>query len=101
MRYLTDTLRMLAYRAKLDLANQLAPHRSKPETAHEVVRHTLLASKASQVLNHRAGILKVRLLHQSRNCLDEALNPLLAELNKIRAVYPGTNLRLVYEFVSG
>ena len=44
MRYLMDTLRMLAYRAKLDLARQLAPHLSKPETAHEVVRHTLFDS---------------------------------------------------------
>jgi len=101
MRYLMDTLRMLTYRAELDLARQLAPHLSKPETAHEIVRHTLFASEASLVPDHRAGILRVRLMHQSRNCLDEALQPLLAELNKTRTVYPGTNLRLVYEFVSG
>ena len=61
--------------------------------AHDVVRHPLSASQASLVSDHRAGILKVRLLHQLRNCLDEALNPLLAELNKTRTVYPGTNLR--------
>ena len=92
---------MLAYRAELDLARPLAPHLSRPETAHEVVRHTLFASEASLVPDHRAGILKVRLLHQSRNCLDEALKPPLAELKKTRTVYPGTKLRLVYEFVSG
>lgn len=57
------------------------------------MRHPLSASQASLVSDHRAGILKVRLLHQLRNCLDEALNPLLAELNKTRTVYPGTNLR--------
>ena len=34
----------------------------------------------------RAGILKVRLLRQSGNCLDEALKPLLAELDKARTV---------------
>ena len=47
MRCLMDTLRMLAYRAELELARQLAPHLSKPETAHEVVRHTLFASEAN------------------------------------------------------
>ena len=39
-----DTQRRLAYRAELDLAGQLAPHVSKPESAHEMVRHTLIAS---------------------------------------------------------
>ena len=38
-----DTLRLLAYRAELDLAGQLAPHLSKPDTAHGIVRHTLFA----------------------------------------------------------
>ena len=101
MRYLMDTLRMLAYRAELGLARQLAPHVSTPETAHEVVRHRLFASEASLVPDHRADILRVRLLHGSRNCLDEALKPLMAELNATRAAYSGTKLRLVDEFVGG
>ena len=65
------------------------------------MRHTLFASEASLDPSHRADILKVRLLHPSRNFLEEALKPLLAELNKTKMVYPRTNLRLVYEFVSG
>ena len=101
MRYLMDTLCMLAYRPELELSRQPAPHLSKPETAHEVVRHTLFASEASLVPGHWAGILKVRLQHQWRNSLDGALKPLLAELKKTRTVYTGTNLLLVYEFVSG
>ena len=101
MCYLVDTLPMLAYRAELELARQPASHLSKPETAHEVVRHALFASKASLVPHHWAGILKVRLQHQCRNSLDEVLKPLLAELKKTRTVYTGTNLPLVHEFVSG
>ena len=97
MRYLMDTLRMLAYRAELELARQLAPHLSKPKTAHEVVRHTLFASEASLAPDHRADILRMRLLHGSRNCLDEALKPLMAELNATRTVYSGTDLPLANE----
>ena len=82
MRYLMDTLRMLAYRAELEVA--------KPKTAHEVVRHTLFASEASLAPGHRADILRMRLLHGSRNCLDEARKPLMAELNATRTVYSGT-----------
>ena len=99
--YLMDTLRMLAHRAELGLARQLASHQSKPETAHEMVRDTLFTSEASLGPDHRAGVLEVCLLHQSRNCLDEALKPLRAELNKTRMIYSGTNRRLVHEFVSG
>ena len=79
----------------------LAPHLSKPETAHEVVRHTLFTREASLVAERRAGILKVRLRRQSRSCLDDALKPVMAELNETRTVYPGTNLRLAYEVVGG
>ena len=43
----------------------------------------------------------MRLLHESHDYLAEALKRLLAELNKTQAVYPGTNLRLVCESVSG
>ena len=66
-----------------------------------MVRHPLFTSEASPVAKLRAGILKVRLRHQSRNYLDEALQPLPAELNETRTEYPGTNLGLVYEFVGG
>lgn len=66
-----------------------------------MVGHTLFSSEASLVPNHRGSIVKMRLLYQSCNCLDWALKPVLRELDKIRTVYPGTNLRLVYEFVSG
>lgn len=93
--------RMLAYRAELDLARQLAPHEQEPETTHEVVDHNLFASEASLVADHQAEILKVRLLHHSHICIEEALKLLRVGLNKIRMVCPGTDLRLLYECVSG
>ena len=46
-----------------------------------------------------AGRLTVRLLHQASQGQDEALAPLLAELNQTRTLYPGTDLRLVYEIL--
>ncbi len=101
MRYLMDTLRMLAYRAELRLAEQLAPHLSRPEMAHEVIRETLLSSEASLLPEPRRGILRVRLPRQSQAHLDEALEPVLQALNETRTVYPGTELRLVYEFNGG
>ena len=37
----------------------------------------------------------MRLLHESHDCLAGALKRLLAQLNKTKTVYPGTNVRLV------
>ena len=101
VRYAMDSLRMPAYRAELVLARQLAPHLSNPETANEAVCNTLYASEADPVPDNQAVILNVLLPHQSRTCLDEALGPLLAEVNNTKTAYPGTNLRLVSELVSG
>ncbi len=38
-------------------------------------------------------------MHQASRGRDIALAPLLKELNQTRTVYPGTNLRLVYEIL--
>lgn len=42
----------------------------------------------------------MRLLRQSQRSLDAALAPLLAALNETGTCFPGTQLRLVYEFVT-
>ena len=83
------------------LAEQLAPQLSRPEMAHEVIRETLLASEASLLPEPRQGVLRVRLPRQSQAHLDEALEPVLQALNETGTVYPGTDLRLVYEFNGG
>ncbi len=100
LRYLMDTLRMLVYRTQLSLAAAIAPQLAQPEQAHALVRQSLLSAEASLQPDHQAGILRVRLLHQSRQAWDAAVQPLLTALNQTRTLYPGTQLRLVYEFVS-
>ena len=59
-----------------------------------------LRSPASLLPDPAAGTLTVRLLHQASRAHDAALAPLLAELNATRTVFPGTQLRLVYELPS-
>ncbi len=57
----------------------------------------------TQVSNspNNLALNSVRLLHQSCQALDEAVQPLLTALNQPGTLHPGTNLRLAYEFVSG
>ncbi len=91
---------MLVYLTQLSLAAAIAPQLAHPERAHALVCQSLLSAEASPEPDHRAGILRVRLLHQSRQALDAAVQPRLTALNEPRALYRGTNLRLVYESVS-
>ena len=99
LRQLMQTLRMLAYRAETCMAAALAPELDNPETARSLLK-ALFQSDASLLPDPAAGTLTVRLLHQASRAQDAALAPLLAELNRTRTVFPGTQLRLVYEFPS-
>lgn len=50
--------------------------------------------------NEQAGTLTVRLHHLAIRAQDDALRHLCAELNATETVFPGSQLRLVYELVS-
>lgn len=96
LRQLLHTLRMLVYRAETAMAVVLAPQLDNPETARSLLK-ALFRSDASLLPDPAAGTLTVRLLHQASRAQDAALMPLLEELNQTRTVFPGTQLRLVYE----
>ena len=98
LRALTDTLRMIAYRAETAMAAAVAPEPGNPDTARSLLK-ALFQTDASLLPDPAAGTLTVRLLHQATRARDAALAPLFDELNRTRTVFPGTNLRLVYEIL--
>ena len=99
LRQLMQMLRMLAYRAETCMAAALAPQLDNPETVRSLLK-ALFRSEASLLPDPAAGTLTVRLAHQASRAQDAALAPLLAELNHTRTVFPGTELRLIYELPS-
>ena len=96
LRQLMHTLRMLVYRTETAMAVVLAPELDNPETVRSLLQ-ALFRSDASLLPDPEAGTLTVRLLHQASRAQEAALVPLLEELNQTRTVFPGTELRLVYE----
>ena len=96
LRQLHDTLRMIAYRAESAMALAVAPEMDSPDTARSLLK-ALFRSDASLRPDPAAGTLRVRLLHLATRAQDNALAPLIEELNRTRTVFPGTQLRLVYE----
>lgn len=47
-----------------------------------------------------AGTLTIRIHHMANRAADTAVEHLCDELNATMTIFPGTNLRLVYELVS-
>ena len=57
----------------------------------------LFRSKADIISNHQFGILRVRGIGSPHDSADDAVRELFRELNQTETIYPGTDLRLVYE----
>ena len=57
----------------------------------------MLTSDANIIPQPDAGILRIQLLGLGSDACDRMLAPLIEELNATRTLYPGTELRLVYE----
>ncbi|MGH9485036.1 MAG: putative transposase [Terriglobales bacterium] len=96
-KHLTDTLKMVAYRAETALVRCLTPHYGRTEEeGRALIREMLLTSAdiLPEADNHR---LRVRLHSLANPRSNEALAKLCEALNAIEIRYPGTDLTLVYE----
>ena len=67
--------------------------------ARSLIRE-LFETEADLIPDYEQGILTVKLHHLSSRKLDDASRFLAERLNAAEALYPGTNLRLVYKMVS-
>jgi transposase len=96
-KHLTDTLKMVAYRAETALVRCLTPHYARTEDeGRALVREMLLTSAdlLPEADHHR---LRVRLHSLANPRSNEALAKLCETLNALEIQYPGTDLKLVYQ----
>ena len=95
-RLFIDIIRMIAYRAETRMVPAVVSAQGKKPNPRKALQ-ALFEADASIIPDHAEGLLKVRILGLGSNCADRALKPLLDELSATETVYPGTNLKLVYE----
>jgi transposase-like protein len=93
---LTDTIKMIAYRAETALVGLLRPHLAKEEEARALVRE-LFVSSADLEPNEQKNTLTVHIHRMACPAHDKAIGALLAELNQLAFHHPETNARLIYE----
>ena len=93
-KHLTNLIKMVAYQAESDLLRLVAPHYRRTDDEGRTLIQAALASAADLKVTKRE--LHVRLAAQSSPHRTRAIAALCEELNKRKAAFPGSNLRLNY-----
>jgi transposase len=96
-KHLTDTIKMVAYRAETALVRCLAPHYAKTEDEGHALIREMLSSSADIVPELEAQCLRIRVHSLANPRSNQALAHVCATLNALELQYPGTPLTLVYE----
>jgi hypothetical protein len=94
---LTDTIKMVAYRAETALVRCLAPHYAKTADEGWALIREMLTPSADLVPDLDAKRLRVRVHVLANPRSNEALAKLYDPLNALEVQYPGTDLTLTYE----
>jgi transposase len=92
---LTDTVKLVAYRAETALAMIVREELSHADEARSLLRD-LFRSDADLYPDEAAGVLEVRIHTLANPRSNRAVQHLLDHLNAAEFVYPGTSLLLTY-----
>ncbi len=97
-KHLTDTIKMLAYRAETALVGLLNDkvYARTEEEGRALVRE-ILRTPADVLPDEREGVLRVRLHGLANPRSNAAVRHLCEALNEAEVTYPGTRLRMCYE----
>jgi prepilin-type processing-associated H-X9-DG protein len=98
-KHMIDTIKMVAYRAETAMAHTLKEKMSRQDDARTLLR-SIYTTEADLLPDENKKTLTVRLHNMASRIHDAAVMHLCDELNATETVYPGTDLRLVYELVS-
>jgi len=98
-KYLIDTIKMIAYRAETSMVNIAREKMNHKDEARSLLR-AICKSDADIIPNYEAGVLTVRLHQLANRSSGETMLHLCDELNATETVFPGTELRLIYELVT-
>ena len=98
-KHLIDTIKMIAYRAETAMAQILRQNMTRHDDARSLLR-AIYNTEVDIVPDPQAKTLTIRLHPLANTSSDLAVRHLCAELNATETVFPGTELRLIYDLVS-
>lgn len=95
-KHFVDTIHLIAYRAETALVSLVREKLARSDDGRALVRQ-VFESAVDLVPNLEGKTLTIRLHRLSSGAHDEALQHLCAELTATETLYPGTDLRLIFE----
>lgn len=95
-KHFVDTIKLIAYRAETAMASVVREKLARAEDARSLLRQ-LYQTAGDLHPDEAAKTLTVRLHHQTSALQDLALAHLCEEINATETIFPGTNLRLVFQ----
>ncbi len=98
-KYLMDSVRMIAYRAETAMSALITGPTVDTAAARRLLQD-LFVSEADITPDPENQRLLINVHRGSRPAADLVLTGLFAHLNEAEIIYPGTDLRIVYDFVA-
>ena len=98
-KHFVDTIKMIGYRAETCLASLLREHLARSDDARSLLRQ-IFNNEVDLLPDLIANTLTVRLHHLAQAAHDQAIAKLCSALNETQTIFPGTNLKLIYEIGS-
>lgn len=98
-KHFVDTIKMIGYRAETSLASLLRQHLARSDDARVLLRQ-VFQNEVDLVPDSAKHTLTVRLHHLTQAAHDQAIAQLCTTLNETQTVFPGTNLKLIFEIGS-
>jgi len=95
---LTDTVRMIAYRAETAMANILTGPTVTMADARRLLQD-LFVTSADILPDPENETPRIRVHSASRPSANRTLSKLFEKLNETETLYPGTQLKLIYEVI--
>jgi hypothetical protein len=98
-KHLVDTIKMIAYRAETAMAQLVRQKMTRHDDARSLLRG-VYGTEVDIVPDPQTKTLTIRLHPLANRSSDDAVSHLCAELNATETLFPGTDLRLIFELVS-
>lgn len=95
---LSDTVKMIAYRAETALVALVRRHLNKKEEARALIRE-LFVSSADIVPDACAKTLTIKIHHMANPVNNRAIAALLKEINQLKFCHPETGDQMIYSLV--
>jgi hypothetical protein len=98
-KHLVDTVKMIAYRAETAMVQIVRQKMKRHDDARSLLR-AIYSTEADILPDPQAKTLTIRLHPLANQSSDNAISHLCDQLNQTETIFPGTELRLIYELVS-